>query len=265
MARVIFFIVRRDLGGSSILNTMLRFVLIVTGYNCEGRVKACVDSIKNQTYKNFIAVVIDDGSTDNTTGAIINETLTDRFFSIFSKENEGAAKRRFDAIKKFSESDEDVIVLIGLDDEIKPTCLEVIKNHYDRGKWVTYGNWIDSNRKMLPKNFLNFDIATHKNRDYRKVKYRSTAPNTFKRFLFDQMIEEDFKFEGKWIKATTESNLMISCLEMSGFSNIGVIHSPIYLYNVGRSDSAKKRFGSEYQDAIYADVVKKPKRDLLCR
>jgi hypothetical protein len=79
------------------------------------------------------------------------------------------------------------------------------------------------------------------------------------------MSEEDFKFKGEWIKATTESNLMFSCMEMCGKEKIGVITKPIYLYNKGRIDNARSRFGEKYQNEIYADVVSKPKRNLLIR
>lgn len=243
------------------------FLILVTGYNCQKYVSRCVESIKNQTYKNLQAILINDGSTDSTLDEIMKTARfgESRFILQHFPENNGAAKRRYDAIKKFAHSEETVVLLMGMDDELKPNCLSEIKKQYDSGKWMTYANWISNEGNTLTNEFLTFDESTHANRDYRKVRYRSTAPNTFKRFLFDQLTEEDFKLNNEWVKATTESNLMFSCLEMCGKEKIGVIYDPIYIYNVGRPDNARKRFGNNYQDTIYNNVISLPKKPLLIR
>lgn len=245
---------------------LMRFIIISTGYNCWKNAGECIKSVENQTYENFKAIFISDGSQDSTglflDGQRSKSILDNRLQFESYQHNFGAAYRRYNAIKKYATDPEDVILLLGLDDEITPYCLMKIKEQYDAGAMCTYGNWIDQFGETLPEGFIDFDEETHQSRNYRKVRYRSTAPNTFKRFLFDQLTEDDFKFKGEWIKATTESNLMISCLEMSGKDRIGVIHEPIYLYNKGRKDNARNRFGNHYQDSIYNDVKNKPKRAL---
>lgn len=244
------------------------FLILVTGFNCSRYVHKCVESLRNQTYKKFTIVFINDGSNDLTGNALIKHTslppLKDFFIENFS-DNSGAAKRRYDAIKKYAHSEETVILLMGMDDELTPTCLETIKREYEYGKWMTYGSWVSSEGETLSKEFLLFDDTIHMNRSYRTVKYRSTAPNTFKRFLFDQLTENDFKFNNEWVKATTESNLMFSCLEMCGKERIGVIYESIYFYNCGRRDSARRRFGNHYQDTIFRHVISLPKKPLLIR
>ena len=50
---------------------MEKIVLIVPIYNVENYLRQCLDSIKKQTYKNFICIMINDGSTD--TSKIIAE------------------------------------------------------------------------------------------------------------------------------------------------------------------------------------------------
>lgn len=214
------------------------------------------------------AVLIDDGSDDNlkTQTALSNLPPDPRIRTLFGTHNMGAAFRRWEVIT-FDQTitDETVIILLGLDDQLLPDALKEIDRKYLTGAWMTYGNWITPSGEKLPDGFLSFDEETHQRRDYRSVKYRSTAPNTFKKFLFNQFTENDFKFNGQWVKATTESNLMLSCLEMCGKDRIGVIEKPIYLYNKGRKDNARSRFGSTYQDQIYKDVISKTKRDLLVR
>lgn len=243
------------------------YFIIATGYNCHSFVRKCFDSLQrlNDEHK-WNAYLVDDGSTDSTASELAKLPKDSRIHIVTNSDNQGAAKRRFDVIRNSPLiGEDDVIILLGLDDELKPDALNVIDRKYLSGAWMTYGNWITPSGECLPKGFLHFEEEIHRERNYRKVKYRSTAPNTFKRFLFDQFTEDDFKLNGEWIKATTESNLMLSCLEMCGKDRIGMIEQPIYLYNKGRKDNARHRFGSVYQDSIYADVMSKPKRNLLIR
>lgn len=246
----------------------MKYHIICSGYNCASFVKGCYDSLlKLKGNHEWEAFLIDDGSTDDgeTHKALLNLEADPRIHKLYYEDNMGAAFRRFNVINNFEFDDEDVFILLGLDDEIMPDALNVIDRKYLAGAWMTYGNWITPRGEHLPKGFLQFDPSIHASRDYRKVQYRSTGLNTFKKFLFDQFTEDDFKFNGEWIKATTESNLMFSCLEMCGEKRIGVVEEFIALYNKGRKDNARHRFGSPYQDAIFQNVISKPKRDLLIR
>lgn len=236
------------------------YLIIVTGYNCGELAYKCYNSLKRLYLHEWRAIFISDGSTDNTSEylSFINDSrvIIERY-----RDNRGAAYRRYNAITQYGKKD-DIIILVGMDDELRRNALNIISGQYNEGKLMTYGNWIDQYNKILPDGFLQFDKITHSNRDYRKVKYRSTAPNTFRKFLFDKLKPEDFMFKGEWIKATTESPLMFACLEMCGEKRIGVIEEPIYFYRK-RTDNARRRFGDNYQDMIYADVISRPKFDLI--
>lgn len=240
----------------------MRFLIISTGYNCAEFVEKNYLSFANQTYTNWQAIMIDDGSTDETPQKL-NAVPRHQIKVVYCKNNAGAAMRRYDAIRKYAQHD-DVIVLVGMDDELKPNALERIKKEYDSGKWMTYGNWQNQHGVGLPPDFpLTFDEATHAARDYRKVQYRSTAPNTFKKFLFDRISEDDFKVDDQWIMQTTESPLMFACLEMCGKERIGVIRESIYIYNQRTGGQmAKKRLGRENQQRIYNEIINRPQYNL---
>lgn len=243
----------------------LEFLIVVTGYNCQRYVEKCMLSVLSQTYPNFKAVFVSDGSTDGTEKELQKHRSRNIEFMIKSK-NEGAAKGRWEAIKEYAKKDETVIVLVGMDDQLRPHALHRIAQEYYVRKWMTYGNWVNQNGRGLPKDFqLHFDDATHANRDYRKVLYRSTAPNTFKRFLFDQIPESDFKIGGRWINSATEGELMFSCLEMCGRDRIGVIEQPIYMYNEGLPTGSLRRYGAKYKYNIMDIIRARPKKDLLIR
>ena len=108
---------------------MVNFLIVVTGCNCKRYVQKCLKSIENQTYTNYRAIVVNDASKDSTLRII------QRFdFEIITNEiNMGAAYSRYIAIHRKAYS-EDVVLLLGLDDELLPDCLETIAKEYEKGK-----------------------------------------------------------------------------------------------------------------------------------
>ena len=44
----------------------IKFSIIISAYNCENYISKCLESIFNQSYKNFEIIVVDDCSTDGT-------------------------------------------------------------------------------------------------------------------------------------------------------------------------------------------------------
>lgn len=70
----------------------LKFSIIIPAYNCEDLVSKCLDSILNQTYKNFEIIVIDDCSTDNTLNVLKSYSNYIRIFSTPKNSRQGAAR-----------------------------------------------------------------------------------------------------------------------------------------------------------------------------
>lgn len=68
--------------------------VIIPIYNVEKYLEECLDSVLNQSYKNFEAILIDDGSKDNS-GKICDEYVKkDSRFKVVHKENEGVSAAR---------------------------------------------------------------------------------------------------------------------------------------------------------------------------
>ena len=49
---------------------MIKYSFIVPVYNTEKYLKICLDSLVNQTYKDFEIIVVNDGSTDKSSNII---------------------------------------------------------------------------------------------------------------------------------------------------------------------------------------------------
>jgi glycosyltransferase involved in cell wall biosynthesis len=242
-----------------------KFLIIATGWNCQEFVSKCVESVRKQRYEGEVtAVFISDGSTDDTAKNIQKSIsgLPNDFHAMISDVNCGAACRRHKAIEQFKPDPETAIMFLGLDDELLPGALGRIDNEYNRGKWMTYGNWKDQHGKGLPVEFkLTFPKEVHENRSYREVMYRSTAPNTFLAKLYYKIPATDLMIDGSWIQTCTEGEIMYSCLEMCGKDRIGIIRDYIYLYNRMRPSGSQRRFGKVKREVL--DIIaSRPKRPL---
>ena len=95
--------------------------IIITAYNTEKYLRPCLDSIVAQTYKEFEAILVDDGSKDQS-GAICDEYAErDPRFVVVHKQNEGIAKAR---ITGFKHSKGELVTFIDSDDYVSPEYLE---------------------------------------------------------------------------------------------------------------------------------------------
>ena len=95
--------------------------IIVPVYNTEKYLRPCLDSIMAQTFTEFEAVLVDDGSTDDS-GHICEEyAAKDKRFVVVHKKNEGVAKARITA---FEHSKGELITFIDSDDYVSPEYVE---------------------------------------------------------------------------------------------------------------------------------------------
>lgn len=76
---------------------MPKISVIMSAYNCGDHetLKLCIDSIKQQSFRDFEMIICDDGSTDQTLKILQGLCRDDRRFTIIrSEKNQGAAKAR---------------------------------------------------------------------------------------------------------------------------------------------------------------------------
>ena len=73
--------------------------VVVPSYNHGLYVEKCIDSIVNQSYKNFELIVLDDGSTDNSVEILTKLQKKYGFYLEFNK-NQGLIKTINRALKK---------------------------------------------------------------------------------------------------------------------------------------------------------------------
>ncbi len=101
----------------------IKISVIIPMYNCEGKVSGIISDLKKQTYSNFEAVLIDDGSTDSTYRVSVESCKDDKRFKIFRTKNNGPGSARNFGISKISG---EYFRFIDADDRINEESLELL-------------------------------------------------------------------------------------------------------------------------------------------
>lgn len=74
--------------------------VLIPAYNVEDFIGDCLESLKKQTFRDFEAIIVNDGSTDRTRDIIEQHIANDGRFTCFSQNNSGVVKtRKLAAIK----------------------------------------------------------------------------------------------------------------------------------------------------------------------
>lgn len=103
--------------------------IIIPVYNTAIYLKRCLDSISMQTYKDWRAICVDDGSTDNS-GRILDEyAAADKRFHVIHTVNGGISAARNIAMDI---ADSEWIMFVDSDDLIHPQTLEIALYLADR-------------------------------------------------------------------------------------------------------------------------------------
>ena len=107
--------------------------IVIPIYNAEKYLEECLNSIKNQTYKNFEVIMVNDGSKDDSETICMNFLRSDSRFRYLKKENGGVSSTRNVGLDNV---EGDYVTFIDADDWVDENYLELLittvkKNHSD--------------------------------------------------------------------------------------------------------------------------------------
>lgn len=200
-----------------------KFVFIITSYNNEQWYKKNLDSIKNQTYKNWRAIYVDDASTDNTYKLVIeyvnNHKLNNKIKIIKNEKNFKQGYARYIAFKECN-NDEICCLLDGDDWLFDNNVLNNLNKLYNEndisisyGKYMIYENGKNTNvtgNKNFPEDVINNNsYQTHPL--WIPVHLRTGYAKLFKSYPYEYLLD----FNNELISASTDQNEMFWILNKS--------------------------------------------------
>lgn len=107
---------------------MAYFTVCIPAYNREYTLKRCLDSLCNQTMKDFEVVFVDDGSTDNTK-KLVEEYRKRLYIRYYYKENGGKHTALNVGIK--NAGDTELFLILDSDDWLKTDALEKFRSTWE--------------------------------------------------------------------------------------------------------------------------------------
>ena len=104
---------------------MTKISIIIPCYNVEKYLRRCLDSVLSQTFCDWEAICVDDGSPDECGKILDQYAQNDSRFKIIHQENKGASVARNNGL---AEAKGDWICFVDSDDIIHPQMLEIVYN-----------------------------------------------------------------------------------------------------------------------------------------
>ena len=122
--------------------------IIIPVYNVEKYLKRCLDSVLNQTFTDWEAICVNDGSPDNSDKILAEYAARDKRFKIVNKTNGGLSDARNAGLKKASGK---YILYLDSDDCIHPQTMEILNFFADKNnaEMVVFNINVSAKRKML--------------------------------------------------------------------------------------------------------------------
>ena len=204
-------------------------IILSTLWNAKKFIPQFVNSIKSQTYKNFIVYVVDDNSNDGSYETLIKLTSGDNRFKIFKNTYQKFKTQNFYEIINNNEliNDNDIIIELDGDDEFYgKNVVEKVVNHFkDPSLWIAGYKWIDNRGQKSP-----FKYPPNADNPRSQV-WSYSAMRVFKAFLFRKIKQSDLMFNGNFVRAANDIAYGMPMLEMSGKEHFKSFNDVTYLYN----------------------------------
>lgn len=226
--------------------------IIVPIYNAEATLKKCVDSLVNQSYKGIEILLVNDGSTDNSSS--ICQEFADKYASVlyFSKENSGVSDTRNYGLNK---AKGEYIMFVDSDDFVDTNICERLINSaaingsdlvacgYNVSAGDGYENVIEP---CLDKAF------TQKNYNYFLLNENKVMGSGW-RLLIKRELTNDCKFDEN-IKISED--LLFTLEIISKSDKISVVNEYLYNYNFGKTVFLAKYFKAKFVKDYFLFVKK---------
>ena len=240
--------------------------IVIPIYNAEKYLEECLTSIKNQKYKNFEVILVNDGSIDNSESICKAFVESDTRFRYYLKVNGGASSARnlgLDNVKG------DFITFIDSDDWIDENHLELLINSIKKTNsdivvscYKEFDNNIDTYYTIVytkqEKNLLNFEKM---NRDdfltiFPKLMSINVCFNNAVAKLFRKELVNNLRFDTS-IKYGEDLDFYFSLY--LNVESVSYVDELTYVYRI-HGDSTTSNFNQEYAEqelSVFKKMFKK--------
>ena len=246
--------------------------IVVPIYNVENYLRECLDSIKNQTYKNFECIMVNDGSTDSSQ-QIAEEYLTDSRFKIINQSNQGLGGARNTGISH-SREESTFIAFIDSDDYVYPEFLETLIEHIEDDVDIVEGMieyyYDETNEYRDDETRIIFSLSNSKRLMLRTTeeKLEKLAANELRVSVFPKLFRKSLLSEDFFPKDWTFEDLAVIPELVSNSRKWIKLQEVIYRYRIRPNSIITSKFSDkkldvfkifEKYDLFFKDAIERTK------
>ena len=244
----------------------MKFVVMTCVYNGQPWIGRCMSSVRNQTYKNYVHIVVDDASTDKTyTEMEIHEHERVRLYR--NDENVKWVRNALMFLNNSVLGEEDVVVILDGDDWLAHNeVLSWLHQIYTLSKaWMTYSLFEYPDGKRDSSWIGQYSTEVLMDRTFRDDVWRFTHLRTFKAFLWNALDKDDLRGpDGNYTPYTYDQALLFPMLEMCPYGTIKFIDNVLYVYN-NENPLCVENYDKVKQQALGRWFRSKPRYEILER
>ncbi len=240
----------------------MKFSIIIPTYNAEQHLTKCLQSIINQTHKDFEAIIVNDGSTDSTESIAKSFVQNDSRFKYIVHENHGVSFTRNRGIKI---ANNEYIVFLDSDDQYCSNYLEefakAIKKFPNAGNyWCRFESiHIDSTNFVVNKTD-NVAITIHNRSDIFKLRNLVLDSQLWNKVFRKSILEKHSIIMDEKLSLGEDTIFNYEYLDKVD-TTIVLIDTPLYLYSVGNNESLDNKFRPDLKEIF--DLIDKKTFDFL--
>ncbi len=217
-------------------------VIISPFFNCPNYIAKCIQSVAAQDYDNYMHILVNDCSTDNTVDILkstieaLPQDIQDKFLIANNTENRGAVRNQIDHIRSLTNNNSIIMLLDGDDSLLNDnTIFSQYNAIYDGTTEFTYGScW--SMVDNIPLISQPYPEHVKQDRTYRNHHFNWILPythlRTFKKYLLNDIADSMFQDEsGQWFKAGGDGSVFYALIEAADPNKVKCLQDIVYNYN----------------------------------
>lgn len=200
--------------------------VVIPAYNAAEFLEECLDSVSRQSFRDFEAIVVDDGSTDTTADIALRKASADgrfRLHRLYENRGVSGARNVGTALAEASR-----LCYLDADDCLHPQALELMTGCMESEKVGICRSAFSSRKGLLAKRFDRITTETLGfSEAMRKALYQKVLLNSVWAMVIDKpLVEEAGLFtEGIWYE-----DLDVFYRFMENAEKIAYIRQPLYYY-----------------------------------
>ncbi|MFI3242484.1 MAG: glycosyltransferase, partial [Alphaproteobacteria bacterium] len=234
---------------------MPKISIIIPVYNVEKYLSQCLDSVLNQTFNDWEAICVNDGSTDKSAEILTKYANKDSRIKVINQENYGVSSARNTAMKRITG---EWTCFLDADDAFAPCTLETFYNIALKSKQdvVVCDTHVCDISKLPALPIISYVI---KNNALKNIVSIPNAQST----LWNKLIKTELVKKQEFINGISTGDWPFITVLFNDVQSFALTHSSLYFYNqentsITRSPFSVKKIksymaGIEYVYNFYID------------